>query len=155
MPCLSRPYPLKFFKGCLPQNLFSPMLITLSQIRAKKVFSYGHLHLAIYAQTQYIHARTKSSSTCTHKYTFFSFKISFALLVYFRQFLYTQFTLHIYSTEHYRQTNTYIQAISEPQSRIHFKDICVQTNRHQLFGHNHIKQRRSGRIETFAETKRD
>ena len=82
MPCLSRPYPLKFFKGCLPQNLFSPMLITLSQIRAKKVFSYGHLHLAIYAQTQYIHARTKSSSTCTHKYTFFSFKISFALLVY-------------------------------------------------------------------------
>ena len=64
-------------------------------------------------------------------------------------------SLHIYSTEHYRQTNTYIQAISEPQSRIHFKDICIQTNRHQLFGHNHIKQRRSGRIETFAETKRD
>ena len=55
MPCLSRPYPLKFFKGSLPHNLFSLMLITLSQIRAKKVFSYGHLHLAIYAQTQYMH----------------------------------------------------------------------------------------------------
>ena len=31
---LSRPYPLKFFKGCLPQNLLSPLLSTLSHICA-------------------------------------------------------------------------------------------------------------------------
>ena len=30
--CVSRQYPLKFFKGCLPQNLLSPLLNTLSQI---------------------------------------------------------------------------------------------------------------------------
>ena len=30
--CLRRPYPFKFFKGCLPQNLLSPLLNTLSQI---------------------------------------------------------------------------------------------------------------------------
>ena len=29
---LSRPYPLKFFKDCLPQNLLHPFLNTLSQI---------------------------------------------------------------------------------------------------------------------------
>ena len=28
----SRPYPLKFFKGCLPQNLLSSLLNTLNQI---------------------------------------------------------------------------------------------------------------------------
>ena len=27
MACLSRPYPFKIFKGCLPQNLLSPILI--------------------------------------------------------------------------------------------------------------------------------
>ena len=32
MVCLSRPYPFKFFKGCLPQNLLSPLLNTLSHI---------------------------------------------------------------------------------------------------------------------------
>ena len=30
--CLSRPYPFKFFKGCLPHNLLSPFLNTLPQI---------------------------------------------------------------------------------------------------------------------------
>ena len=30
--CLSIPYYLKFFKGCLPQILFGPFLNTLSQI---------------------------------------------------------------------------------------------------------------------------
>ena len=29
---LSRPYPFKFFKGCLPQNLLSPLLSTLSHL---------------------------------------------------------------------------------------------------------------------------
>ena len=29
---LSRPYPFKIFKGCLPQNLLSPLLNTLSHI---------------------------------------------------------------------------------------------------------------------------
>ena len=29
---LSRPYPFKFFKGCLSQNLLSPLLNTLSQM---------------------------------------------------------------------------------------------------------------------------
>ena len=28
----SRPYPLKFLKGCLPQNLLSPLLNTLSHL---------------------------------------------------------------------------------------------------------------------------
>ena len=32
MVCLSRPYPFKFFKDCLPQNLLSSLLNTLSQI---------------------------------------------------------------------------------------------------------------------------
>ena len=32
MVYLSRPYPFKFFKGCLPQNLLSPLLNTLSHI---------------------------------------------------------------------------------------------------------------------------
>ena len=30
--CLSRPYPLKFFKGYLPKMLLGPFLNTLSQI---------------------------------------------------------------------------------------------------------------------------
>ena len=29
---MGKPYPLKFFKGCLPQNLLSPVLNTLSHI---------------------------------------------------------------------------------------------------------------------------
>ena len=29
---VSRPYPLKYFKGCLPQNLLSPPLNTLSHM---------------------------------------------------------------------------------------------------------------------------
>ena len=32
MVCLSGPYPSKFFKGCLPQNLLSPFLNTLSHL---------------------------------------------------------------------------------------------------------------------------
>ena len=32
MVCLSRPYPLKFFKGCLPQNLLNSLLNTFSHI---------------------------------------------------------------------------------------------------------------------------
>ena len=33
MVCLSRRYPFKFFKGCLPQVLLGPLLNTLSQIK--------------------------------------------------------------------------------------------------------------------------
>ena len=29
--CLSRPYPFRFFKGCLPQILLGPFLNTFSQ----------------------------------------------------------------------------------------------------------------------------
>ena len=32
MVCLTRPYPLKFFKDYLPQNVLSPLLNTLPQI---------------------------------------------------------------------------------------------------------------------------
>ena len=32
MACLSRPYQIKFFKGCLPQTSLVPFLNTLSQI---------------------------------------------------------------------------------------------------------------------------
>ena len=35
MVYLSRPYPSKIFKGCLPQNLPSLLLNTLSHIRIK------------------------------------------------------------------------------------------------------------------------
>ena len=35
MVCLSRPYPLKFFKSCLPQILLSPFLNTLSHTIVK------------------------------------------------------------------------------------------------------------------------
>ena len=31
-PCLSRPYPFKLFKGCLPQILLAPLLNTLSHL---------------------------------------------------------------------------------------------------------------------------
>ena len=34
--CLSRPYPFKFFKGCLPQILLGPLLNTLSHISMYK-----------------------------------------------------------------------------------------------------------------------
>ena len=30
---LSRPYPFKFFKGCLPQNLHSPLFNTFSHVK--------------------------------------------------------------------------------------------------------------------------
>ena len=33
MLCLSRRYPFKFFKGCLPQILLGPFLNTLSRIK--------------------------------------------------------------------------------------------------------------------------
>ena len=32
MVCLGRPYPFKSFKGCLPQNLLSPLSNTLSHM---------------------------------------------------------------------------------------------------------------------------
>ena len=32
MVCLSRPYPFRFFKGCLPQNSLSLLLNTLSHV---------------------------------------------------------------------------------------------------------------------------
>ena len=32
MVCLSRPYPFKSFKGCLPQILLGPLLNTLSHM---------------------------------------------------------------------------------------------------------------------------
>ena len=38
MVCLSRPYPFKFFKGCLPQVLLGPFLNALSHI--KQLFAY-------------------------------------------------------------------------------------------------------------------
>ena len=38
MVCLSKPYPFKFFKGCLPQNLLSPFLnIFVSHVRSVNV----------------------------------------------------------------------------------------------------------------------
>ena len=41
MVCLSSPYPLKFFKGCLPQNLLSPLLNTLSHMELLDGFLTG------------------------------------------------------------------------------------------------------------------
>ena len=40
--CLSRPYPFKFFKACLPQVLLGPLLNTLSQMCL--CFALTHLH---------------------------------------------------------------------------------------------------------------
>ena len=42
MVSLSSPYPVKFFKGCLPQILCGPLLNTLSQI--KPVIAFKNLH---------------------------------------------------------------------------------------------------------------
>ena len=36
MVCLSRPYPFKSFKGCLPQILLGPLLNTLSHDQTSK-----------------------------------------------------------------------------------------------------------------------
>ena len=36
MVCLNRPYPFKFFKGCLPQILLGPFLNTLSQMSRRR-----------------------------------------------------------------------------------------------------------------------
>ena len=53
--CLSRLYPLKLFKGCLPQYLLSPFLKTLSQLSLRLVFIYFFSHIRlrteIYKQT--------------------------------------------------------------------------------------------------------
>ena len=38
MVCLTRPYPFKFFKGCLPQNLLSSLMNTLSHISLRFKF---------------------------------------------------------------------------------------------------------------------
>ena len=38
---LSRPYPYNFFTGCLPQNLLSPLLNTLSHILIRFTISGG------------------------------------------------------------------------------------------------------------------
>ena len=37
MVCLSRQYPFKFFKGCLPQILLEPFLNTLSYLFLKLI----------------------------------------------------------------------------------------------------------------------
>ena len=39
MVCL--PYPFKFLKGCLPQNLLSPLLNTLSKIQLVSEFTWN------------------------------------------------------------------------------------------------------------------
>ena len=39
--CLSRPYPFKFFKGCLSQILLGPFLNTLSQILSRDMIIFS------------------------------------------------------------------------------------------------------------------
>ena len=51
MVCLSRSYPFKFFKGCLPQILLGLFLNTVSQMLARYVvflfqFSFSDLGIA-------------------------------------------------------------------------------------------------------------
>ena len=48
MVCLSRPYLLKFFKACLPQNLLSPFLYALSHLFGK--FFWFREHSAVKMQ---------------------------------------------------------------------------------------------------------
>ena len=46
MVCLSRPYHVKSFKGCLPQNVLSQLLNTFSQIYkflSRRIFT-AHFH---------------------------------------------------------------------------------------------------------------
>ena len=38
--CLSRPYPFKIFKGCLPQILLGPLLNILTQISSTGFYHY-------------------------------------------------------------------------------------------------------------------
>ena len=48
MVCLSRPYPFKFFKGCLPQILLGPLLNTLSQMFLRSGVSDRKVWLKIF-----------------------------------------------------------------------------------------------------------
>ena len=41
MVCLSKPYPFKFFKGCLPQILLGPLLNTLFYFTGGKHLKQG------------------------------------------------------------------------------------------------------------------
>ena len=44
----SRPYPLKVFKGCLPQNLLGPLLNTLLQIMLKKLWNLSVINGSVF-----------------------------------------------------------------------------------------------------------
>ena len=44
----SRPYPLKVFKCCLPQNLLSPLLNTLLQIMLKKLWNLSVINGSVF-----------------------------------------------------------------------------------------------------------
>ena len=52
--CLSRPYPFKLFKGCLPQILLGPFLNTLNQILPRFPWALGSIQKFISSTIFYI-----------------------------------------------------------------------------------------------------
>ena len=54
MVCLSRPYPLKLFKGCLPQNLISLLFNTLSHLALRKSETNFFHSIIVYEKRTFI-----------------------------------------------------------------------------------------------------
>ena len=60
MVCLSRPFPFKFFKGCLPQNLLSPLLSTLSHIQLlQELRKLGNILFQLFKSVLYLYRDIK------------------------------------------------------------------------------------------------
>ena len=66
MVCLSRPYPFKLFKGCLPQILLGPFLNALSQFMLCVIFCGHQKWMIPFLKTSY-EFLTPSNSCCTFK----------------------------------------------------------------------------------------
>ena len=56
LAAIGRPYPFKFFKGCLPQILLGPFLNTLSHIKYKTPY-HGYDHRYMVNSTIYRHSK--------------------------------------------------------------------------------------------------
>ena len=65
---LSRPYPFKFFKGCLRQNLLSPFLNTLSQMK-------WTLLTVLPLEGFYLHKLRKKAVACRGQFAWLIFSV--------------------------------------------------------------------------------
>ena len=74
MVCLSRPYPFKLFKGCLPQNLLSPLLNILTQLyvdlfHCRKTQTLGLVYLRLRKKFLRLIARSHDWAKCRRNNT--------------------------------------------------------------------------------------